>query len=75
MSQYDVAVGRYFTARNATDDQERAAAVAAAWTEDGSYTDPLADVTGLDLAAAIGGRAAAVPGFRVPGGRRCGRAS
>ncbi|MFQ6328947.1 nuclear transport factor 2 family protein [Nocardia sp. CWNU-33] len=64
MSQYEDAVGRYFTAWNATDDEARAAAVAAAWTEDGSYTDPLADVSGHgDLAAAIGGVQQQFPGF------------
>jgi SnoaL-like domain len=64
MSQYEDAVDRYFTAWNATDDAARAAAVAAAWTEDGSYTDPLAAVSGhVELAAAIGGVQQQFPGF------------
>jgi hypothetical protein len=64
MSQYEEAVERYFTAWNATDDAVRAAAVAAAWTEDGSYTDPLAAVSGyIELAAAIGGVQQQFPGF------------
>jgi len=56
MSHYEDAVGRYFTAWNATDDDVRGRAVAAAWHEDGFYTDPLADVAGHEqLTAAIGG--------------------
>lgn len=64
MSQYDDAVRRYFTAWNATDDEMRAKAVAAAWREDGFYTDPLADVVGHEqLTAAIGGVHQQFPGF------------
>ncbi|MEU4344735.1 nuclear transport factor 2 family protein [Nocardia sp. NPDC023852] len=64
MSRYEEAVDRYFEAWNATEEESRAKAVAAAWTEDGFYIDPLADVSGHDqLAAAIGGVQAQFPGF------------
>ncbi|MBF6167822.1 nuclear transport factor 2 family protein [Streptomyces gardneri] len=64
MSRYEEAVDRYFAAWNATDEQTRAAAVAAAWAEDGGYTDPLAEVSGhAELAAAIAGAQAQFPGF------------
>ncbi|MET9029264.1 nuclear transport factor 2 family protein [Nocardia sp. NPDC004168] len=64
MSRYEEAVDRYFAAWNATDEDARAAAVAAAWVEDGAYTDPLAEVRGhAQLAAAIGGVQAQFPGF------------
>lgn len=46
MSTYEHAVERYFAAWNAADGEVRAKAVAAAWTEDGSYTDPLMDARG-----------------------------
>ncbi|MFE6774481.1 nuclear transport factor 2 family protein [Streptomyces sp. NPDC057702] len=61
---YEAAVARYFAAWNATDPTERAHAVAAAWTEDGSYTDPLADVSGhAQLAAVIAGAQEQFPGY------------
>ncbi|BDT92033.1 MULTISPECIES: nuclear transport factor 2 family protein [Nocardia] len=64
MSRYEEAVDRYFAAWNATDEDARAAAVAAAWAEDGAYTDPLAEVSGhAQLTAAIGGVQAQFPGF------------
>ncbi|WP_370418196.1 nuclear transport factor 2 family protein [Streptomyces sp. QH1-20] len=64
MSQYEIAVARYFEAWNATDPAARAEAVAAAWTEDGSYTDPLADVRGYEqLAEVIAGAHGQFPGF------------
>ncbi|MGK8507819.1 nuclear transport factor 2 family protein [Nocardia asiatica] len=64
MSRYEEAVDRYFAAWNATDENARSAAVAAAWAEDGGYTDPLAAVSGhAELAAAIGGVQAQFPGF------------
>ncbi|MBC2876925.1 MULTISPECIES: nuclear transport factor 2 family protein [Streptomyces] len=63
MSVYETAVARYLAAWNA-DAESRAAAVAAAWTEDGSYTDPLADVTGHDgIAAVITAAHERFPGF------------
>lgn len=70
MSRYEDAVARYFAAWNATDADARARAVAAAWTEDGTYTDPLADVRGHEaLDAVIAGLQGQFPGFvfRVTG--------
>lgn len=62
--RYDSAVARYFEAWNAADAEARAKAVAAAWTADGSYTDPLADVRGHDqIAALIAGVREQFPGF------------
>ncbi|WP_318205163.1 nuclear transport factor 2 family protein [Streptomyces sp. SCL15-4] len=51
--RYQMAVSRYFDAWNATGPERRAEAVAAAWTEDGRYTDPLADVGGHDGITAV----------------------
>ncbi|ANP51645.1 ketosteroid isomerase-like protein [Streptomyces griseochromogenes] len=53
MSIYTTAVARYFEAWNATDADALAKAVAAAWSEDGTYTDPLADVGGHEQIAAV----------------------
>ncbi len=53
MSQYEIAVTRYFEAWNAVDPVVRGKAVAAAWREDGGYTDPLADATGHEEIAAV----------------------
>ncbi|MFC8877169.1 nuclear transport factor 2 family protein [Streptomyces ardesiacus] len=50
--RYEDAVARYLEAWNAAPDAV-AKAVAAAWTEDGSYTDPLADVCGHEQIAAV----------------------
>ncbi|GAA2594417.1 nuclear transport factor 2 family protein [Streptomyces lienomycini] len=50
--RYEDAVARYFEAWNAGPDA-RAKAVAAAWTNDGGYTDPLADVRGHEQIAAV----------------------
>lgn len=62
--RYEDAVTRYFEAWNAGDPEARAQAVAAAWTEDGGYTDPLADVSGHDgIAALIAGVREQFPGF------------
>ncbi|WP_055548990.1 nuclear transport factor 2 family protein [Streptomyces kanamyceticus] len=61
---YETAVARYFEAWNAEGDENVIKAVAAAWTEDGSYTDPLADVLGHGgLAAVINGAHQQFPGF------------
>ncbi|MER7408850.1 MULTISPECIES: nuclear transport factor 2 family protein [Streptomyces] len=71
MSIYETAAERYFAAWNAPDAAARAAAVAAAWAEDGSYTDPLASVRGhAELTAAIGAAREQFPGceFRMTGG-------
>ncbi|MGF6883174.1 hypothetical protein ABIA39_005166 [Nocardia sp. GAS34] len=63
MSMYDDAAQRYFTAWNATG-AELADAVAKAWTEEGSYVDPLTDVRGHEqLTAAIAGVHEQFPGF------------
>ncbi|MFE2101661.1 nuclear transport factor 2 family protein [Streptomyces sp. NPDC059468] len=53
MSIYAAAVARYFEAWNATDADTLAKAVAATWSEDGTYTDPLADVRGHEQITAV----------------------
>ncbi|MCX4727017.1 nuclear transport factor 2 family protein [Streptomyces sp. NPDC090052] len=65
MSVHETAVARYFEAWNAAGrPDEIAKAVAAAWSEDGSYTDPLADVTGHEgIAAVIAAAGEQFPGF------------
>ncbi|MEV5199827.1 nuclear transport factor 2 family protein [Streptomyces sp. NPDC053720] len=64
MTAYDEAVQRYFAAWNAATDEELAKAVAAAFTEDATYTDPLADVRGHEeLTAAVDGAHQQFPGF------------
>ncbi|MCF3965034.1 nuclear transport factor 2 family protein [Streptomyces fuscigenes] len=63
MSVHEDAVTRYFAAWNAEDDVLDKA-VAAAFTEDAVYTDPLADVSGHEgLAAAIRAAREQFPGF------------
>ncbi|GGZ00649.1 nuclear transport factor 2 family protein [Streptomyces poonensis] len=51
--RHQTAVSRYFAAWNASGEEELTAAVAAAWAEDGGYTDPLADVRGHERIAAL----------------------
>ena len=64
MSQYENAASRYIQAWNADSADDRAKAVAAAWTEDGSYTDPLAEVSGHEgIAALIAWAREQFPGF------------
>ncbi|MFI7339015.1 nuclear transport factor 2 family protein [Streptomyces sp. NPDC050085] len=64
MTAQDTAVARYFEAWNAKGPEEIAKAVATAWTEDGTYTDPLADVAGHDgIAAVIAAAHEQFPGF------------
>ncbi|MFF4215454.1 nuclear transport factor 2 family protein [Streptomyces nondiastaticus] len=64
MTQYEAAVARYFEAWNATAAEELAKAVAAAWADGGSYTDPLADVRGHEgVAAVIAAAHEQFPGF------------
>ncbi|MEU6242914.1 nuclear transport factor 2 family protein [Streptomyces sp. NPDC047024] len=64
MTIHEDAVERYFAAWNATTPDDLAKAVAAAFTEDGTYTDPLGDVRGHDgIAAAISGAHEQFPGF------------
>ncbi|MEQ4719370.1 nuclear transport factor 2 family protein [Nonomuraea sp. B19D2] len=55
---------RYCAAWNETDAEARAKAVAELWTEDGTYTDPLADVSGhAAIAAVIEGAQGMFPGL------------
>ncbi|MDO0930683.1 nuclear transport factor 2 family protein [Streptomyces sp. DG2A-72] len=62
--RYESAVARYFEAWNAVEPEELAKAVAAAWTTDGGYTDPLADVSGHEqIAAVIAAAHEQFPGF------------
>ncbi|MFI6655063.1 nuclear transport factor 2 family protein [Streptomyces sp. NPDC050523] len=68
--RYENAVALYFEAWNAGGPEELAKAVAAAWTADGSYTDPLADVAGHEqITAVITAAHEQFPGFTFrPGG-------
>ncbi|KPI07643.1 protein of unknown function DUF1486 [Actinobacteria bacterium OK006] len=62
--RYEIAVARYFEAWNATDRDALAKAVAAAWSTDGSYTDPLAEVRGHEgIAGVIAAAHEQFPGF------------
>ncbi|CUW26234.1 nuclear transport factor 2 family protein [Streptomyces reticuli] len=62
--RYQNAAARYFEAWNATGPEAVAKAVAAAWTADGGYTDPLADVRGhAQIAAVITAAHEQFPGF------------
>ncbi|WP_317447085.1 nuclear transport factor 2 family protein [Streptomyces collinus] len=64
MTIHTAAVARYFEAWNATDADALTKAVAAAWSEEGSYTDPMADVRGHEqIAAVIGAVHEQFPGF------------
>ncbi|MEU6714834.1 nuclear transport factor 2 family protein [Nonomuraea sp. NPDC046802] len=57
-------VERYVAAWNETDPAARAKAVAELWTEEGTYTDPLADVVGhAAIAAVIEGAQGMFPGL------------
>ena len=61
-------VARYIDTWNEADPSARLAAVADLWADDGSYIDPLADVTGhAAIAGLIGAVQAQVPGhvFRL----------
>ncbi|MFE5194840.1 nuclear transport factor 2 family protein [Streptomyces sp. NPDC056601] len=61
---HETAVARYFEAWNSEGADARAEAVAAAWSEDGSYTDPVADVAGHEgIAAVIAAAREQFPGF------------
>ncbi|MGW4437700.1 nuclear transport factor 2 family protein [Streptomyces sp. NPDC004596] len=63
-ANYESAVARYFEAWNATEPEALRKAVAAAWTEDGAYTDPLAEVRGHEgIAAVIDAVHEQFPGF------------
>ncbi|MGW0996051.1 nuclear transport factor 2 family protein [Streptomyces sp. NPDC002520] len=62
--RHENAIARYLEAWNAREPQALTKAVAAAWTADGSYTDPLADVRGHDqIAAVIAAAHTQFPGF------------
>lgn len=62
--RYATAVARYFDAWNAGGEEALTKAVTAAWTADGTYTDPLADVRGHDgIAAVIAAAHDQFPGF------------
>ncbi|KOV64192.1 nuclear transport factor 2 family protein [Streptomyces sp. MMG1121] len=62
--RYESAAARYFEAWNATEPEALKKAVAAAWTVDGGYTDPLADVRGHEgVAAVIAAAHEQFPGF------------
>lgn len=64
MTLHEDAVERYFTAWNASSPEELAKAVASAFTEDGTYTDPLVEAKGHEgIAAAITGARQRFPGF------------
>jgi len=62
--RHETAVARYFEAWNADAPEALSKAVAAAWAADGSYTDPLADVSGHEqIAAVIAAAHEQFPGF------------
>ncbi|WP_438828018.1 nuclear transport factor 2 family protein [Streptomyces tropicalis] len=62
--RHEQAVARYLAAWNARGPQARTKAVAAAWTDGGGYTDPLAEVRGHEgIAAVIEAAHARFPGF------------
>ena len=64
IDRYETAVARYFEAWNAGTPEALAKAVAAAWSAEGTYTDPLATVTGhTEIAGLIAGAHAQFPGF------------
>ncbi|GGT23501.1 nuclear transport factor 2 family protein [Nonomuraea spiralis] len=57
-------VERYIAAWNETDADARAKAVAELWTEDATYTDPMAEVAGhAGIAAVIEGAQGMFPGL------------
>jgi SnoaL-like domain len=64
MTDYAAVVDRYLAAWNEPDEAARAAAVAALWTADGTYTDPLADAAGPGaVTAVIAGAREMFPGY------------
>jgi hypothetical protein len=63
MTDYDGLVDRYIATWNEPDPAARDTAIAALWTEDGSYVDPLAAVSGhAGIAAVIAGARDMFPG-------------
>ncbi|MEV4760212.1 nuclear transport factor 2 family protein [Micromonospora sp. NPDC049559] len=70
MTDFAAVVDRYLAAWNEPDAEARGRAVRELWTEDGTYTDPLAEVAGHDgIAAVIAGAREMFPGlvFRARG--------
>jgi hypothetical protein len=62
--RHATAVARYFEAWNAVDQETLTKAVAAAWAADGTYTDPLTEVSGhRQIAAVIAAAHEQFPGF------------
>ncbi|MGW2964858.1 nuclear transport factor 2 family protein [Streptomyces sp. NPDC001220] len=62
--RYQTAAARYFEAWNATGPEALSKAVAEAWAPEGSYTDPLADVSGhAQITAVIAAAHEQFPGF------------
>ncbi|WP_369269093.1 nuclear transport factor 2 family protein [Streptomyces sp. R11] len=62
--RYEIAVARYFDAWNTREPNALARAVANAWSPQGGYTDPLADVRGHEgIAAVVAAAHARFPGF------------
>ncbi|QOV33623.1 nuclear transport factor 2 family protein [Streptomyces ferrugineus] len=62
--RYDSAVARYFEAWNTREPEALARAVATAWSPQGGYTDPLADVRGHEgIVAVVSAAHARFPGF------------
>ncbi|MFD9288948.1 nuclear transport factor 2 family protein [Streptomyces sp. NPDC060030] len=65
MTIHETAVERYFAAWNAATPDDLVKAVASAFTEDGTYTDPLVEARGHDgITAAIAGAQRQFAGFR-----------
>ena len=64
MTIHEDAVERYFAAWNAATPEDLAKAVASAFTEDGTYTDPLGEATGHEgIAEAVTGAQQQFPGY------------
>ena len=64
MTDFDTLAQRYIAAWNETDPVARQQAVAALYTEDARYTDPLVDAEGQEaIAATIGAVQQQFPGF------------
>lgn len=64
MSDLRELVVRYLAVWNEADAQAREQAIAELWAEDGTYTDPLADVAGhAGIAAVVAGAREQFPGF------------
>ncbi|MFJ8632141.1 nuclear transport factor 2 family protein [Streptomyces sp. NPDC093568] len=62
--RYESAVARYFEAWNAREPDTLARAVATAWSPQGGYTDPLAEVRGHEgIVAVVSAAQARFPGF------------